>query len=259
MSPTFYDRLGVDRGADAATIRAAYRSRALELHPDVSGRTGLAAQREMAELNEAWRTLRDAKSRVDYDASLPKVTRVFSTSTSTSAAAGTKPPGPPSPTSAPTVGGTVAGRMAPGWRREAWYGGIRVQIRRLSTQAARSAIQTILLRRRDWSRTELEAEVDPVVSHLLLDTQTRIRDARAAGAAPLDLGLAAALIGLHSLADGLVRAWHQPLSLHDSIQRQAEMVDRMWDTMAHEITHELAVALGDNPHVARRLGGRKRR
>ena len=33
----------------------------------------------------------------------------------------------------------------------------------------------------------------------------------------------------------------------------AEMVDRMWDTMAHEIPRPLEHALGDNPRAARRL------
>jgi hypothetical protein len=31
------------------------------------------------------------------------------------------------------------------------------------------------------------------------------------------------------------------------------MIDRMWDTMAHGVSHELAHALGGNPHVSRGL------
>jgi curved DNA-binding protein CbpA len=57
-----YRILRVSQAADAATIRAAYRSLARRNHPDVGGST-----RAMARLNEAWHTLRDPGARARYD------------------------------------------------------------------------------------------------------------------------------------------------------------------------------------------------
>lgn len=62
-----YDVLGVDRRADAATIREAYRERARHVHPD-RAETGSAD--EMAAVNEAYRVLGDPGRRALYDRSL---------------------------------------------------------------------------------------------------------------------------------------------------------------------------------------------
>jgi hypothetical protein len=80
-----------------------------------------------------------------------------------------------------------------------------------------------------------------------------VREARIAGAAPLDLANGAALLGLWSLARRLVSE-RVPT---DVTLRRAEMVDRMFDTMAHELPRGLVRALGDNPRVGRRLTGRR--
>ncbi len=61
---TFYERLGVTPSAAPPELRAAYRSRARQLHPD---RNGAGSARAMAELNEAWRVLSDPAARLDYD------------------------------------------------------------------------------------------------------------------------------------------------------------------------------------------------
>jgi len=68
---THYERLGVATAASASEIRAAYRRRARELHPDArpdaGTNTGAAA---MAAVNEAWRVLSDATRRREYDSSI---------------------------------------------------------------------------------------------------------------------------------------------------------------------------------------------
>ena len=61
---SLYERLGVSSTASADEIRAAYRARARELHPD---RQGSAATRAMADLNDAWRVLSDPAARRAYD------------------------------------------------------------------------------------------------------------------------------------------------------------------------------------------------
>lgn len=66
---THYEVLGVDPGTGLDEIRAAYRARARELHPDRRGGDAGAA-REMAAVNEAWAVLRYRSSRAAYDASL---------------------------------------------------------------------------------------------------------------------------------------------------------------------------------------------
>jgi curved DNA-binding protein CbpA len=64
---SLYARLGVPSTASADEIRAAYRARARELHPD---RQGSGATRDMAELNDAWRVLSDPAARRAYDAGM---------------------------------------------------------------------------------------------------------------------------------------------------------------------------------------------
>jgi DnaJ domain len=59
----------VARDADAATIRAAYRRRARQHHPDHVHWTGAGAD-EMATINEAYRVLGDPSRRAVYDRGL---------------------------------------------------------------------------------------------------------------------------------------------------------------------------------------------
>jgi hypothetical protein len=75
---THYERLGVRPDAGADEIRAAYRRRARELHPDARGAAGAPgggmragdAGDDMAALNAAWWVLRDPGRRAMYDADL---------------------------------------------------------------------------------------------------------------------------------------------------------------------------------------------
>jgi curved DNA-binding protein CbpA len=61
----YYAILGVSVDADAATIKAAYRRRAMELHPDRN--TSPNAARQFQLINEAYATLNDPAARGEYD------------------------------------------------------------------------------------------------------------------------------------------------------------------------------------------------
>jgi molecular chaperone DnaJ len=61
----YYEVLGVARGADAAEIKRAFRSRARELHPDVSSDPD--AERRFRELADAYAALSKPASRLLYD------------------------------------------------------------------------------------------------------------------------------------------------------------------------------------------------
>ncbi len=63
---THYERLGVGPTATFSEIRAAFRQRARQFHPDVSA----ASSAEMAAMNEAWAVLSDPARRARYDAGL---------------------------------------------------------------------------------------------------------------------------------------------------------------------------------------------
>ena len=68
--PTYYDVLGVARDASAAEIRHAFQRLILEHHPD-RNRDDRSAVARTAEINAAYRVLRDQRKRQAYDASLP--------------------------------------------------------------------------------------------------------------------------------------------------------------------------------------------
>lgn len=224
--PTLYDVLGVDPRCNAEQLRAAYRSEARRHHPDVTSCDDGGAA--MGRLNDAWRILSDPARRSEYDATL----RLGATSSA------------PAATPQPPPGARLS-------RRAAWVAGVQAQIVRLSRLAGRSATQTLLLRSPRADRATYDAIVDLIVRDLAAETEARVRAARAAGAAPLDLGVAASLIGIRTLADSLRR--DSSLGVTRELVMTAELLDRMWDVLAHELPHGLTAALGGNPHVARRL------
>lgn len=225
---TLYDLFGLDAACSAEELRIAYRSMARRLHPDVAGLNDGGAA--MARLNEAWRVLSDPEQRRLYDLSIH---------TGTQRAAPSTPQPPP---------------RAKWSRRQAWIIGIQAQMARLTRQAGRSATQTLLVRSPRAERSHYEALVDRIVASVIEETEARVRAARAAGAAPLDLASGASLIGLRSLADRLRR--ESALGIDADVIMTAELIDRMWDVMAHELTSSLVVALGGNPHVAHQVGVR---
>ncbi len=61
----YYKILGVDRNADAATIKKAYRKLARKYHPDVS--KAADAEENFKQVNEAYDVLKDAEKRKAYD------------------------------------------------------------------------------------------------------------------------------------------------------------------------------------------------
>lgn len=81
--PTHYDVLGVRPTSTMEEIRAAYRRRAREAHPDaLAGSSAVGGgQAEMAAINAAWHVLSDPGRRAVYDASLrgPTTSAVAST------------------------------------------------------------------------------------------------------------------------------------------------------------------------------------
>jgi len=63
----YYEVLGVDRGADEATIKKAFRRLARELHPDVNAHDP-DAESKFKEAAEAYEVLSDGERRKMYDA-----------------------------------------------------------------------------------------------------------------------------------------------------------------------------------------------
>ena len=62
----YYEVLGVDRGADDATIKKAYRQLAKKYHPDMNP-GDKEAERKFKEASEAYAVLSDAEKRRQYD------------------------------------------------------------------------------------------------------------------------------------------------------------------------------------------------
>jgi molecular chaperone DnaJ len=62
----YYEVLGVDRSADAETVKRAYRKLALQHHPDRNGGSA-EAEIKFKELTEAYEVLRDSDKRAAYD------------------------------------------------------------------------------------------------------------------------------------------------------------------------------------------------
>ena len=65
MGKDFYRALGVDKNADEATLKKAYRKMALKYHPDKNKSAG--AEEKFKEIAEAYEVLSDPKKRKLYD------------------------------------------------------------------------------------------------------------------------------------------------------------------------------------------------
>ena len=62
----YYDVLGVDKSADDATIKKAYRSLAKKYHPDMN-QGDAEAEKKFKEVNEAYAILSDPQKKQQYD------------------------------------------------------------------------------------------------------------------------------------------------------------------------------------------------
>lgn len=235
-APSHYQQLGVTADADITTLRQAYRRRALECHPDrANGDSDV-----MSALNTAWAVLSDPLRRAAYDRTLGPVA----------------PARPRSrPQQRPHVDEPVIDLRRPMNRKNAWFTGIRMQTMRLGSEAARSAVQALALRHRR-PRALYDLHLDDVVGSMGADIENRVRVAREAGAAPLDLALAAALVGVRERAR-MIHRRAQLTGLDDSVVQQAELLDRLWDNLAHGVPRELEQSLGGNPRLLRALTGRR--
>ena len=67
MPRDYYEILGVQKDADADTIKRAYRKLARENHPDVSKESKEVAEEKFKEISEAYQVLSDAEKRKIYD------------------------------------------------------------------------------------------------------------------------------------------------------------------------------------------------
>lgn len=250
QSRTYYEILGVTPDCTPDELRKAYRRLAWTAHPDVQGADGQRSTvapgpSTMAEINEAWRVLSHVDRRRHYDRTV--LARNRGPGYHSGPGWHRSPQGVDE--QRVSVAQPASRRARAEARRQAWVAGLQAQMARLARQAGRSATQTLLIRNPRGPRSDYEGVVDELVRQLSQDVESRVRAARAAGAAPLDLGVAATLVGVRSVADGIRRK--ASLQVTRELLMSAELLDRMWDVMAHELPAPLTIALGGNPHVAK--------
>ena len=225
-NPSLYDLLGMPANRTQESLQRAYRRLAMLHHPDrQSGDPSL-----MGQINEAWFVLSDPTRRSQYDQTLEKASFTGNTQHRFST------------------------RRKLG-KKAAWFAGIRLQTLRLGDEAARSAAQALSVRHKTPKRTyeELAASITQTLGH---DTKKRIQQSRQAGAAPLDLALAAGLVGLNAYCAPFLRRSLREGVTESDVHR-AQLIDRIWDNLAHGINRDVEIKLGGNPRALKLLTGRR--
>ena len=225
-SPSLYEQLGVPFSSTQESLQRAYRRLALAHHPDRQSGDSLL----MRQINDAWFVLSDPGRRAEYDRILKNAS--FS------------PPKQPRFSSPQKLS-----------RKAAWFAGIRLQTLRLGGEAARSATQA-LSHRHQLPRSTYEELAPPIIQTLGQDIEQRVQLSRKAGAAPLDLGLASALLGLNAYCAPFLRRSSEGGVSEEDVLR-AQLIDRMWDNLAHGINRDIEIKLGGNPRALRSLTGRR--
>jgi len=66
MAEDYYKTLGIEKGADAAEIKKAYRKMAMKYHPD-QNKDDKEAEAKFKEVNAAYDVLKDEQKRAAYD------------------------------------------------------------------------------------------------------------------------------------------------------------------------------------------------
>lgn len=117
MKPNYYETLGIAETATADEIKAAYRSRVKEHHPDLNGGSPDAAERLKA-VNAAYEVLGNATKRATYDLELRlrrlRAQAASATTSRPAPASGQPTPFPQARSSGPSAG-EILGGVALGW------------------------------------------------------------------------------------------------------------------------------------------------
>ena len=224
---SLYEQLGVAPTVSQQELKRVYRKLAFSYHPDRNA--GNSSKMQL--LNQAWFVLSDPERRIEYDKSLAR-----------------------------TRATEVANKQPPPTKRHrnakaSWFESLRRQSTRLGSEAAKSAIRALATRHKCPPKA-YAALAEPILESLTADTKMRVRLAREVGSAPLDLALVVALIGIKEHCAKLLKTpiEHEP-SQRDI--REAQLLDRMWDNLAHGVSRDIEMQLGGNPRMLKILTGRR--
>ena len=224
---SLYEQFGVASAVSQQELKRAYRKLAFSYHPDRNA----GNSSKMQQLNRAWFVLSDPDRRFKYDQSLRR--------TDTSDAP--QKPRPP----------TGVHRSA----KAKWFESLRRQSTRLGLESAKSATRALATRHKCPKETYADL-AESIVRGLGSDIKSKSQLARKAGSAPLDLALVVALVGIKQHCEKLLRACTaREVSQRDI--REAQLLDRMWDNLAHGISRDIEMQLGGNPRVLKALTGRR--
>tara|TARA_Y100001970_G_scaffold258429_1_gene338315 strand:+ start:32750 stop:33310 length:561 start_codon:yes stop_codon:yes gene_type:complete len=185
----------------------------------------------MQQLNRAWFVLSDPDRRFKYDQSLQR----------------TRPPDTPEKQQPPRDNQRNV--------KANWFESLHRQSTRLGFEAAKSATRALATRHKCPQETYAEL-AESIVRNLATDVKAKAQLARSAGSAPLDLALVVALVGVKERCEQLLRACIDNEVSQRNI-REAQLLDRMWDNLAHGISRDIEMQLGGNPRILKALTGRR--